>query len=157
MVHQSSCRCRHGHNNHDPVSRRCACGCGHFQSAFLCLVCDKHWEEHETVFEDAFERLAAGRPIGAHPRVSAKVACRPCHSCYKRALMWQCGCTLPPAYMIQSYTWQYNMIPICVLFLSAGDDFQPLADDPELRQLVFPGGSAAAAGRPAVAASPNNR
>lgn len=47
-----------------PACRRCSCGCSHFNSAFLCLVCDKHWEEHETVFEEAFERIAASKPVG---------------------------------------------------------------------------------------------
>ena len=40
------------------------CGCSNFDSNFLCLICDKHWEEHETVFETREERVAMGFPVG---------------------------------------------------------------------------------------------
>ncbi len=59
------CKCGHTHEEHDPKTRRCrTCGCGTFQSNFLCVVCDKHWEDHETVFENERERRAAGLPVG---------------------------------------------------------------------------------------------
>ena len=60
------CRCGHTHEEHDPNTRRCrSCGCGAFQSNFLCVVCDKHWEDHDTVFENEQERRAVGLPVGA--------------------------------------------------------------------------------------------
>ncbi|GFR40194.1 hypothetical protein Agub_g754, partial [Astrephomene gubernaculifera] len=61
---RAKCRCGHGHDEHDPNARRCRCGCSMFQSNFACLVCDLKWEDHETVFETAQERLMAGRPVG---------------------------------------------------------------------------------------------
>lgn len=30
----------------------------------MCLVCDRHWENHSNVFETEQERKAAGRPVG---------------------------------------------------------------------------------------------
>ncbi len=47
---RAKCRCGHGHDEHDPGSRRCRCGCAGFASNFVCLVCDMKWEDHETVF-----------------------------------------------------------------------------------------------------------
>ena len=38
-------------------------GCAAFESNYLCLVCDGHQEDHETVFESEGERLAAGRTV----------------------------------------------------------------------------------------------
>ncbi|KAG2435131.1 hypothetical protein HXX76_007216 [Chlamydomonas incerta] len=84
---RAKCRCGHGHDEHDPHTRRCRCGCPVFTSNFACLACDLKWEDHETVFETLRERLAAGRPVG--------------------------------------------------------EAFRPLADDAELRDLVFPGGHSA--------------
>jgi hypothetical protein len=63
------CRCKHSHNEHAPPGmpyQRCAapgCGCGHFQSDFLCVVCDQHWEDHETVTETEAERKSSGKTI----------------------------------------------------------------------------------------------
>jgi len=70
------CRCKHTHKEHHPhKSKACRrCGCGSFQSDFLCLVCDRHWEDHETVVETAAERRAAGRPVGEAFRPLAEVA-----------------------------------------------------------------------------------
>ncbi|KAG2425408.1 hypothetical protein HYH02_015017 [Chlamydomonas schloesseri] len=84
---RAKCRCGHGHDEHDPHTRRCRCGCPAFTSNFACLACDLKWEDHETVFETARERLVAGRPVG--------------------------------------------------------EDFRPLADDPALRDMVFPEGHSA--------------
>lgn len=61
---RAKCRCGHGHDEHDPVHKRCRCGCARFTSNFACLACDKLWEDHETLFESAQERMAAGRPVG---------------------------------------------------------------------------------------------
>eukprot|EP00741_Cyanophora_paradoxa_P005086 tig00000857_g4928.t1 len=60
------CRCGHGPASHLPDgSRRCvACKCGAFNSNFLCLNCDKHWEEHESAFETEQDRKRAGRLVG---------------------------------------------------------------------------------------------
>jgi len=68
---RAKCRCKHGHDDHMPPGspyskcRAPGCGCGHFNSDFLCVVCDKHWEDHETVTETASERKQAGKPVGA--------------------------------------------------------------------------------------------
>ena len=40
------------------------CGCGAFDSNFLCAACDRHWEEHQTFFETASERTQNGLPVG---------------------------------------------------------------------------------------------
>ena len=62
---RAPCRCKHGHDAHDPVTRRCTlCGCSCFKSAYACLGCDRGQEEHETCFELASERTAANRPVG---------------------------------------------------------------------------------------------
>jgi len=42
------------------------CGCGAFDSPFLCAACDRHWEDHETFFETADERQKNGLPVGKH-------------------------------------------------------------------------------------------
>uniref|UniRef100_A0A061RCD5 Protein fam221b n=1 Tax=Tetraselmis sp. GSL018 TaxID=582737 RepID=A0A061RCD5_9CHLO len=68
---RAKCKCKHSHDEHEPPgtrSRRCrasGCGCGQFISDFLCVVCDKHWEEHETVIETEQERKSTGRPVGS--------------------------------------------------------------------------------------------
>ena len=65
---KAKCKCGHTHVEHDCDRRRgrpCRlCGCGGFTSDFLCVVCDKHWEDHETVWESSRERMAEGRPVG---------------------------------------------------------------------------------------------
>lgn len=35
---RAKCRCGHGHDEHDPGTRRCRCGCPVFTSNFACLV-----------------------------------------------------------------------------------------------------------------------
>ena len=71
---RAPCRCKHGHDAHDPVTGRCrACACPSFVSAYCCVGCDAPQEEHETVFELEAERVAAGRPVGA--------AFAPLHGC----------------------------------------------------------------------------
>ena len=62
---RAKCRCGHPHDAHDPSYMSCKqCGCSQFQSNFLCINCDGHFEEHETVFENEMERKQAGRPVG---------------------------------------------------------------------------------------------
>jgi len=64
-TYRVKCRCRHTHEEHDPRTESCRmCSCFRFESNFLCLVCDKHWEEHETLYEDESERRMAGRTTG---------------------------------------------------------------------------------------------
>ena len=64
-TYRVKCRCRHSHEEHDPVGMNCrTCTCFGFSSNFLCLVCDKHWEEHETVYENEAERRRQGRTFG---------------------------------------------------------------------------------------------
>ncbi|WAR01031.1 F221B-like protein [Mya arenaria] len=64
---RAKCRCKHTHEEHEAAgSRRCKknCGCGHFNSNFLCAACDKHWEDHETFFETEDDRVVKGLPVG---------------------------------------------------------------------------------------------
>ena len=65
---RAKCRCKHTHEEHGPNNpRRCkikSCPCFEFESNFLCASCDKHWENHETVFETADQRSKAGIPYG---------------------------------------------------------------------------------------------
>lgn len=63
---RAKCRCKHTHEEHDPTGmHRCRkCGCGAFNSNFLCAACDKHWELHETFFETSEDRKQNGLPTG---------------------------------------------------------------------------------------------
>lgn len=65
---RAKCRCKHTHEEHNPNSnRKCrikSCTCFAFDSNFLCAACDKHWEEHETVFDDLNSRQQKGLPYG---------------------------------------------------------------------------------------------
>ncbi|XP_072167013.1 uncharacterized protein [Diadema setosum] len=65
---RAKCRCKHTHEQHDVTGlRRCrarGCGCGAFNSNFLCAACDRHWEDHETVFETETERMKKNIPCG---------------------------------------------------------------------------------------------
>lgn len=40
------------------------CCCKYFESNFLCVACDRRWEEHETFFETDKTRRRGGRPHG---------------------------------------------------------------------------------------------
>lgn len=64
---EPKCACKHEISRHRAAgSRSCrGCGCGAFVSDFACVVCDRKWEAHATVWEDAAEREAAGRPVDA--------------------------------------------------------------------------------------------
>lgn len=64
---RAKCRCKHTHVEHNPVSRKCTnrgCGCFIFTSNFLCAACDRHWEEHETCFDNVTSRKQQGLPYG---------------------------------------------------------------------------------------------
>ncbi|XP_033634895.1 protein FAM221B-like [Asterias rubens] len=65
---RAKCRCKHTHEEHACTGmRRCkmrSCGCGVFNSNFLCAACDRHWEDHETVFETESERHDKKIPYG---------------------------------------------------------------------------------------------
>ena len=65
---RAKCQCGHGHDAHDATTLGCrhaGCGCARFISAFCCLVCDRPWEEHETLWESRQERVDAGRAVDA--------------------------------------------------------------------------------------------
>ena len=79
---RAKCRCKCSSLDHSetPPYRCKACSCGGFQSDFLCVVCDKHWEDHSTVSETEAERKARGLPVGAaffpladHPAMQQQV------------------------------------------------------------------------------------
>ncbi|KAL9644998.1 hypothetical protein ABK040_004491 [Willaertia magna] len=61
------CKCKHTHAEHSPKGmKRClakGCKCCIFDSAFLCVVCDKPWNEHTTTFETETERIKQGLPV----------------------------------------------------------------------------------------------
>lgn len=62
---RAKCKCGHGHDSHHPNHKRCrACGCPAFESNFACLVCDRSWEDHETLFESTVERAQLGKTYG---------------------------------------------------------------------------------------------
>jgi len=65
---RAKCRCKHDHEQHNPNSnRKCnakGCSCFAFDSNFLCAACDKHWEEHDTYFDDLNSRQEKGLPYG---------------------------------------------------------------------------------------------
>ena len=67
--YRAKCKCKHTHEQHEPNGdRRCTvrgCAkCFHFDSAFLCAACDRHWQVHDTVFENESMRLKEGRAVG---------------------------------------------------------------------------------------------
>jgi hypothetical protein len=61
------CKCKHSHLQHRAdYSKTCkVCSCSGFNSSCLCLICDKHTEEHETTWETEAERKLSGKPTGA--------------------------------------------------------------------------------------------
>ena len=67
---RAKCKCKHTHDEHAPNgARRCragACPCASFNSSFVCCACDRHWGQHETVFESGEERRQKGVPYGQH-------------------------------------------------------------------------------------------
>lgn len=67
---RAKCKCKHTHEEHSPRGARgCRarrCSCVGFHSSFLCCACDRHWEQHETMFESAETRRQNGIPYGQH-------------------------------------------------------------------------------------------
>lgn len=64
-VWRAKCRCSHSHEEHDPNTLGCrVCGCPSFSSAWLCVGCDKKWEDHESLWETEEERRLQGRSVG---------------------------------------------------------------------------------------------
>ena len=62
---RAPCKCQHGHDMHDPKTRRCrSCGCRSFESSYQCIGCEAKQEAHETVFELECERIQAKRDVG---------------------------------------------------------------------------------------------
>ncbi|CAM9520520.1 unnamed protein product, partial [Hapterophycus canaliculatus] len=62
---RTKCRCGHSHEDHHPSRRSCgSCKCGEFLSAYGCVVCDSHQEDHQTQVETDQERASVGRPVG---------------------------------------------------------------------------------------------
>eukprot|EP00959_Pyramimonas_sp_CCMP1952_P345763 7241239-Pyramimonas_sp.AAC.1 len=59
---RAKCKCGAPHDQHDPVTR--GGPCPSFVSNYMCIVCDSHQEEHDTVYESAAERTRAGRAVG---------------------------------------------------------------------------------------------
>ena len=63
---RAPCKCQHGHDEHDPVTRRCkSSGCKAFDSAYQCIGCDGKQCDHTTVFELEAERVQEKRDVGA--------------------------------------------------------------------------------------------
>ncbi|CAN0054076.1 unnamed protein product [Scytosiphon promiscuus] len=62
---RAKCRCGHSHEAHHPSRRSCgSCKCGEFRSAYGCVVCDSHQEDHQTRVETPQDRVSMGRPVG---------------------------------------------------------------------------------------------
>lgn len=62
---KAKCKCGCAHDRHDPHLKHCRdCGCGMFNSNFLCIACDGHWHDHETLWENERERRDAKRSVG---------------------------------------------------------------------------------------------
>ncbi|XP_058158055.1 protein FAM221B isoform X2 [Dasypus novemcinctus] len=63
---RAQCRCKHSHEDHTATGshpcRHHGCCCSCFESNFLCVACDRRWEEHETFFETEETRRRGGRP-----------------------------------------------------------------------------------------------
>ena len=62
---RAKCKCKHGWNEHDGSGYlNCKkCGCGAFNSAFCCAVCNKFWQDHEMVYETEDERKMNGKGV----------------------------------------------------------------------------------------------
>jgi hypothetical protein len=80
----AKCRnCQHGHQDHDPETETCPLayneqvGNGKYQSGWECVVCNRRWEDHETVFLSALESqggdaVCAVCPDRSNPRALAR-------------------------------------------------------------------------------------
>jgi hypothetical protein len=63
---RAPCKCRHGHDSHNPnYPRGCKkCGCSSFHSDFACISCDGKWEDHITLYEFEHDRVMAKKKVG---------------------------------------------------------------------------------------------
>ena len=64
-TYRVKCKCKHTWNEHDGSGYlNCKkCGCGEFNSAFCCAVCNKFWQDHEMIYETESERKMNGKPV----------------------------------------------------------------------------------------------
>ena len=64
-TYKVKCKCKHTWNEHDGSGYlNCKkCGCGEFNSAFCCAVCNKFWQDHEMIYETEDERKMNGKPV----------------------------------------------------------------------------------------------
>ena len=64
-TYKVKCKCKHAWNEHDGAGFfNCKkCGCGAFNSAFCCAVCNKFWQDHQMMYETEDERRMAGKPV----------------------------------------------------------------------------------------------
>ena len=65
QTYKVKCKCKHTWNEHDGSGYyNCKkCGCGEFNSAFCCAVCNKFWKDHEMSYETEDERRMNGKPV----------------------------------------------------------------------------------------------
>ena len=65
QTYRVKCKCKHTWNEHDGSGYyNCKkCGCGEFNSAFCCAVCNKFWQDHEMTYETEDERRMNGKPV----------------------------------------------------------------------------------------------
>ena len=65
QTYKVKCKCKHTWNEHDGSGYyNCKkCGCGEFNSAFCCAVCNKFWQDHEMTYETEDERRMNGKPV----------------------------------------------------------------------------------------------
>ena len=65
QTYKVKCKCKHTWNEHDGSGYyNCKkCGCGEFNSAFCCAVCNKFWQDHEMSYETEDERRMNGKPV----------------------------------------------------------------------------------------------
>ena len=62
---KGKCKCKHPWDSHD-ISKKLKCrdcNCSTFYSAFCCVVCNRFWHEHETVYELKSERISINKPV----------------------------------------------------------------------------------------------
>ena len=65
QTYKVKCKCKHTWNEHDGSGYlNCKkCGCGEFNSAFCCAVCNKFWQDHEMIYETENERRMNGKAV----------------------------------------------------------------------------------------------
>lgn len=64
---RAKCKCKHGWDSHD-INKNLKCkecyNCSSFNSAFCCVVCNRFWQDHETVYELEDERKCNNKSYG---------------------------------------------------------------------------------------------